>query len=498
MIHMDQLSSYIIGGVLFITILAGNVLKSHRRVSIAVRLVYPLVMLLYSLILYHDPIRIFFVLLTGLIGVLIVPYTDAYERSKFPGRNLCVLIDMFVLSLFLVFTSENLINLVLFWLFTDIIGFLAIVFEPERRTLRAGLRYTLVATTPADISLLLLLGVVFMKHNLIGIVQLPLSEIGTVLTDADPVLKLIILLGFMAKAAVAPLHFWLPDAHSLAPAPAAAVLSGIAVKMGMYGMLLTITAVEPIIAYIVIGFASITVIYGGLQAIVQNDIKRLLAYSTIENTSLITLAAAAYGVFKYNVLLQAALLFSIAHGLFKASLFMNSGTIEILTHTREISKLGYISKISAKPTLSAVISVLSLIGSPPTAGFIGKLFLFIGFATVVFDSPLTGIVLIALAGLGAALSAVYSIKYLTIYWGGANPPTPHDIPRSVGTEIPEMILSLSGIFASTLMLIVAGILDIIYILPLIVLTTMFATLIYYVYTFVKKGTETHWIGGMQQ
>ncbi|PUA32382.1 MAG: hypothetical protein B7O98_06915 [Zestosphaera tikiterensis] len=500
---LPWLVNYAVGSVAFILILAGSYLRLKKpKVSEAVRLTSFALLFAYSAFLItYDFVRGSLALLTAVVGIFLSSYTSAYERAKYPNRNLTMLIDVFVLAVFLVFASENLLSFITFWLFAEIIGFFAIVFEMERRTLIAGLRYLLISMVPADVALLTVLGVSSIKLGFTEALLLPMSDLSNVLAGAEPLLLLLVLLGFMAKAAVAPFHFWLPDAHSLAPAPASAVLSGVMVKMGIYGVMVAVPAVDaPYVLYAVLIFSSLTVIYGGLQALVQTDLKRLLAYSTIENTSLITLAVVSYKAFGVDILLTAGVVYSIAHGIFKASLFMNSGTIEILTHTRELPKLGYLSKVVVRPTFTALLSTLSLIGIPPTAGFLGKVLLLAGLVSVVYVNPSAGIALVVVAALGAALAIAYGVRYMTAYWG--SPTLPKEVSHvNAETESSELMLSLMNVFIAiptylSVALVNVQLLDLIYVIPLGLLTAMFLALMYYVYTFIKRmARETPWLGG---
>ncbi len=495
--------NYVVGSLAFILVLIGSYLRIKKpKASEVVRLASFATLFLYSTVLItYDFIKGSFALLTAVVGIFLSSYTSAYEKAKYPNRNLTMLIDVFVLTVFLVFTSENLLSFIMFWLFAEIIGFFTIVFEVERRTLIAGLRYLLISMVPADIALLTVLGISSIKLGFIEALLLPTTDLSKTLVDVEPLLHLLVLLGFMAKAAVAPFHFWLPDAHSLAPAPASAVLSGVMVKMGIYGVILTLSAVNvPYVLYAVLVFSSLTVIYGGLQALVQTDLKRLLAYSTIENTSLITLALASYKTFDVKMLLTAGIIHSIAHGIFKASLFMNSGTVEILTHTRELPKLGYLSKVVVKPTFTALLSTLSLIGVPPTAGFLSKVLLLAGLVNVVYVNPSAGIALVVIAALGAALAIAYGIRYMTAYWG--SPSLPKEVSHvSSDTESPELMLSLMNVFIAiptylSVALMGVQLVDLTYVIPLGLLTAMFLALMYYVYTFIKRmARETPWLGG---
>jgi len=217
----------------------------------------------------------------------------------------------------------------------------------------------------------------------------------------------------MAKAAIAPLHFWLPDAHSLAPSPISAVLSGIMIKIGIYGILLVANyALNTNTAYItLLFFSSLTAIYGGVQAVYQRDLKRLLAYSSISHMGAIAMLTALYLKKPGVLFLYAIIAYIVAHAVYKASLFMDTGVIEIAFHEKIIDKLGCIYRVLPLETLAATLAILSIFGIPPTAGFLAKLWAFSSVLHEITASSVYLYVLIVLS-IETALTVVYSANYL--------------------------------------------------------------------------------------
>ncbi len=446
-----------------------------------------------------DWLSAFFSLLAVIVSMAVTSYAEGYEERKFPGRNLRTLIDLFALSVYAVFASPNLIAFIMFWIIAEIAGFFAIVFEIEQRTLVAGLRYLIVSMIPADIALIALLALASMKLGFSKAMLLPMSSLPHVLGALPVALGIMMALGFMAKAAVAPLHFWLPDAHALAPAPASAILSGIMVKMGIYGLLRIAPCLTPTALAVVMGFACLTVVYGGLQALVQSDAKRLLAYSTIENTSLMVMALALGSFLNLESAFVATYLLVAAHAIFKASLFMDSGIVEIAAHTREIYRLGYLSRYLTTPSISTLISVLSLMGVPPTIGFLAKLYLFMCLINAIYRSLSVGIPLIVVTAVGTALAIAYGLKYLSMYWGALEKEAEVEklsdrrllgselgvASTSIGLAIP-MYVAIAGLSSATML----------YVLPLAFVQVFFVALLYYVYTHIRMvARERQWLGG---
>ncbi len=494
-------------GVSFAIVVLGNAIKD-RSLAADIKIFGYLLLLVPPLLSFVDPTVMdftaaMFSILAAAVGAAVTAYVNVYEVKKYGGRNLRTLIDIFALSIYAVFVSPNLVSFVMFWLFAEIVGFFAIVFEVQRRTLAAGLRYLLISMVPADIALIALIAIASMKLGFQAALALPMERLSQILGSLGPALSMILLLGFMAKAAVAPLHFWLPDAHSLAPAPASALLSGVMVKMGIYGIIRVLPAVDPhITPYVILSLASLTVVYGGLQALVQSDIKRLLAYSTIENTSLMVLALALYRITGITTLFIAAMMLALAHGFFKSSLFMNSGIVEIAVHTRELPKLGFLSKFMPSSTVSALVSVLSLLGVPPTMGFLAKLYLFAGLIEVVYMNTGLGIATLIVAAVGAGLAVAYGIRYLTVYWGSLEASHQHvEVPREGLLTKSELSLSLMNVVLAVPLFIAFAVanfvaLEPVYLAPFVIVEIAFLVLLYHTYTHTKSvAQEIHWLGG---
>jgi formate hydrogenlyase subunit 3/multisubunit Na+/H+ antiporter MnhD subunit len=499
---VEDLLRYVVFTVSTVLILAGNTSPIRAKaLGASVRVAGFLVLLLLLPYWYLDPTPSILLTVSVVVGSLVTLYTSGYSSRKYGTGLLQVLVDFFTLSVVLVFASRYLLEFIAFWLVTEVLGFFVVVYDAmlgiNPRAWSAGLRYLVVSMVPADLSLLLLLALVGLEDSL----SVPLTELRPDLTT--PILTVLAMVGFFAKAAVAPLHFWLPDAHSMAPSPGSAILSGIMVKMGVYGI--TRLALMPSIdrgvaALVCIAFGSLTSIYGGLQAIVQSDIKRILAYSTISHTSTMTLLLGLYLLSGSSQFLTATLIYASAHAIYKASLFMDSGVVEVLTHTRSIERLGYVSRFAPGETLSAVISVLSLIGVPPTLGFLTKLAVFMSLASHI---PQSWVYLVAtvLVAFEVVLSVGYSIRYLLAHVG--NPSYRYEEVDPGALRLTPYVLTLSAMsvalsyYVLTAIGVVAALglpLQVLYLL--LVLTALFGVASWVTYSMLKRGRRDEvWLGG---
>lgn len=238
------------------------------------------------------------------------------------------------------------------------------------------------------------------------------------------------LFGFGMKAGIFPLYFWLPTAHASAPVPISALLSGVMIKMGIYGMIRVASLFETIPVWwgwCVLGIGIVSGILGVVYAIAQHDIKKLLAYHSIENIGIIVigLGMALLGKsYQHEGLMffgmAGALFHVINHSIFKSLLFYSAGSIIEAFHTRSLSAYGGIIKVQPYTALFFLIGAIAISGIPPFNGFASEWLLYIGmFQSLLSPQPslialITGILALALIG-GLALACfvkVFGLSFL--------------------------------------------------------------------------------------
>jgi hydrogenase-4 component B len=239
-------------------------------------------------------------------------------------------------------------------------------------------------------------------------------------------------LGFGTKAGVIPLHLWLPRAHPIAPSPVSALMSGVMLKTAIYGLVRFCFDFLPggptWWGYALLAVGALSGVLGVLYAIGEHDLKRLLAYSSVENIGLIFLGLGTSLVLAANgasgwaaVALIAALLHSFNHALFKSALFLGAGAIFDATHTVDLEQLGGLLKRMKISGAAMLVACASIAGLPLLNGFIGEWLMFRSFlagstvanVTVAILLPLTAGALALIGGLAAACFAnVFSAGYL--------------------------------------------------------------------------------------
>jgi len=343
----------------------------------------------YCLRLGYDWLTSVLVIVLGFVSLMVSIYSArhyvAYGREG-DVRGLASILPIFTLSMFLVLTARNVLWFFIFWEIMTLSSLALILYEHGGRHVRfSGMLY---AATMHVGALSLLVGLFLLVAEAPGhpmtysglasaahaIAGNPLTYVALGLLTA----------GFLFKAGITPLHLWLPDAHSVAPSNASALLSGVMVKMGVYGIIrFALIILAPCVtgAYgiVLMGLAALSVAVGAAYAAVQSNYKRLLGFSTVENVGIIMLAvsAAALGLatgvrWLYYLGIAAALLHTINHSIFKSLAFLNAGTVLRATGVRDLRALGGLAKKLRVTAATALVGTLSASAMPPLNGFASK------------------------------------------------------------------------------------------------------------------------------
>jgi hydrogenase-4 component B len=283
------------------------------------------------------------------------------------------------------------------------------------------------------------------------------------------VIFLLALVGFGFKAGLMPLHVWLPGAHANAPSHVSAVMSGVMLKMGIYGII-RMTALLPGLTWhwggVVLGIGAVTGVAGIAFAIGQRDLKRVLAYSSIENIGIIAmglglaLLGRSHSRPEWIILgLGGTLLHVWNHALFKSLLFFNAGAIIHTVHTRDIERMGGLSKQMPRLTVLFVVGAAAICALPPLNGFVSEWLIYVGlFKTLGSGSdqgfPAAALGAAALAMIGALAAACFVKLLGTVFLGqprGERTNPPHDPPASmmVPMIISAALCAVIGLFPIT-------------------------------------------------
>jgi multicomponent K+:H+ antiporter subunit A len=366
---------------------------------------------------------LFAALVTG-IGALVVLYARYYMAEEDPVPRFFAFLLAFMGAMTGVVIAGNLIQLAFFWELTSLFSFLLIGYWHHTAAARDGARMALTITATGGLALFA--GVLVLGH-IVGS-----YELDAVLAAGDrirdhalylPALVLI-LLGALTKSAQFPFHFWLPHAMA-APTPVSAYLhSATLVKAGVFLM----ARLWPVMAgtdswFLIVGTAGlITMLVGAYIAIFQNDLKGLLAYSTISHLGLITLLLGLNS----QLALVAAVFHILNHAAFKCSLFMAAGIIDHETGTRDIRRLSGLNRSMPFTARLALVAAAAMAGVPLLNGFISKEMFFAEALTAEAPLGLLNVLPFA-AMLASAFSVAYSLRFIHGAFFG---PEPTDLPRT--------------------------------------------------------------------
>lgn len=371
----------------------------------------------------------FSVLITG-IGLLVVLYARYYMSPKDPVARFYALLLCFMGAMLGLVLSGNLILLAVFWELTSIVSFLLIGYWHQNESARAGARMALTITGGGGLCLmvgLILLGRIAGSYDLDAVLKA--GDVIRAHPLYTPTLCLI-LAGALTKSAQFPFHFWLPNAMA-APTPVSAYLhSATMVKAGVF----LLARFWPVLSgtpewFTIVGIAGLsTLLLGAYFAIFQQDIKGLLAYSTISHLGLIT-ALLSFGS---PLACVAAIFHMVNHATFKASLFMAAGIIDHEAGTRDMRKLsGLFSFMPITATLAMVASA-AMAGVPLLNGFLSKE-MFFSEALEQHQERLLDTIAPYVAVAAGAFAVAYSARFIySVFFGPKAtdlPRTPHEPPR---------------------------------------------------------------------
>ncbi len=316
-------------------------------------------------------------------------------------------------SLLGVFTALDLILLFLFWEIELVPMYFLISIWGTGRKVYSAWKYVFFTFFGSSFMLvgILVLGFAADTFDMIELSQMGVRQ-AIIPLEA---LFFLLLMGFAVKLPVVPLHTWLPDAHTDAPTAVSVMLAGVLLKMGGYGILRVSFSILPEVAQDaavwLAAFAAVNIVYGALVTLMQSDLKRLIAYSSISHMGYVLLGASGLGL----VSLTGASLQMFTHGLITGLLFMLVGLVYDRAHTREIKELfGLAPRMPFIATVMVVAGLASL-GLPSLAGFVSEVTVFLG--TFNRHEAMT-----VLGVIGILLTAGYILWTIQrVFWGEATP-----------------------------------------------------------------------------
>ena len=398
-------------GIIITSVWSLSVLSDNKTVELTLQLP----VLQHSLSLVIDRISAFFILVVNItvpVGFLYARgYLKQYSKTKTP-LHFSIHYFSYIwlyLSMILVVMIRNGVAFLIAWEMMAVSSFLLVIFDAEDRLImKTGISY-LIQMHVGMFFILVAFLIVEKESGLMSFDALPeyFSR------HSNIILFLLFFIGFGIKAGFVPMHTWLPRAHPAAPSHVSGIMSGVMIKMGIYGIVRILISLQndllPI-GLIILGVSVISALYGVMMAIVQHDLKQLLAYHSIENIGIIGigLGLGIIGIAEGNHVLSilgfsGGLLHVLNHSLFKSLLFFNAGSVYLATHTRNIEELGGLMKKMPWTAALFLTGSLAICGLPPFNGFISEYLIAIGMfkslsaadlnQAIVLLSAITGLIL---------------------------------------------------------------------------------------------------------
>jgi formate hydrogenlyase subunit 3/multisubunit Na+/H+ antiporter MnhD subunit len=429
-----------------------------------------------------DALSVFFILVINFTALTSFLFSGGYLKAYYEKQtslrwsvHLWAFLWLYFSMILVVILRDGFAFLVA-WELMAVSSFLLVIFEADdRKVLKTGINYLI----QMHVGLLFLLVAFLVAGNATGATGFDaLREYFR--THSNILVFCLFFAGFGIKAGFIPLHTWLPEAHPAAPSPVSGLMSGVMIKMGIYGILRVVFALQSdlfVIGLIILGFSLFSGVMGVMMAIVQHDLKRLLAYHSIENIGIIGIGTGlgVLGLATGNHILallgfSGGLLHVLNHSLFKSLLFFNAGSVYQATHTRNMDQLGGLAKKMPFTALFFLIGSLAICGLPPFNGFISEFLIYLGMFRSMHESSLYFSILLLVSLIGLTLIGGLAIFCFTKAFGivflgqprSAHAENAHEVGK--GMLLPSLLASAailaiglgSALFVRPVMNIVSG------------------------------------------
>lgn len=388
-------------------------------------------------------------------------YMKHYENQT---SNLTLHFASYIINHFAmigIYLVQNSFVFLCVWEIMAITSFLMIIFEHHKiETLKAGINYLV----QSHISMMFMtLGFIWV-NSFTG--SFDFNAITKYSSSVSPAISFILFLcffiAFAIKAGFVPFHTWLPYAHPAAPSHVSGMMSGVIIKLGIYGilrMLLLIKVDYLVTGYFILAISVITGVYGVMLAIVQHNIKKLLAYHSIENIGIIGIGIGlgCIGLGLHNSYLAfagfaGAMLHTLNHSLFKSLLFYGAGTVYQATHTMDIERLGGLIKKMPQTATLFLLAALAICGLPPFNGFVSEFLIYSGLFIGISEGQLTSMAflvasIIGLVIIGGMAMLCFTKAFGIIFLGIERHPLPPTIHEAEFSKLlPKYLIAILIVF----------------------------------------------------
>ena len=389
-----------------------------------------------------DPLSAFFIIVIAVMSLVSIVYSKGYLMPYIEkGKNIkahIVFLPILMASMMAVVTCQNALMFLICWEIMSLSSFFLVIFEHEKKEVRrAAIKY-LVFMHLSVLFIMVAFALLSLKSGSFDFTSFMSAMHGD--KHFTNTIFLLLFVGFGMKAGFVPFHNWLPDAHPAAPSHVSAMMSGVMIKTGIYGILRLLSLIDvpsKSICFAVLIISVVSALYGLLYAITQHDVKRFLAYSSIENIGIIgiSISVGMIGLSYGNDIVAllgfaGALLHILNHSIFKQLLFLAAGAVYNKTHTRHVELLGGLIKSMPKTAVAFLIGAIAICGLPPFNGFVSEFIIYFGMFKALSIHHFVSVIMIlfaisSLALVGTMAVLCFSKAFSIIFLG---------MPRSEAAE----------------------------------------------------------------
>ena len=414
-----------------------------------------------------DPLSLFFLFVIFIISLPSAVYSLGYLKGGYSSAKITLawfLLLIFVLSMAFVVTVSNVLVFLVFWEIMSLVSYFLVVFDTKHeKSIQAGMIYIIMT----HIGTAFLIAAFMMLYKYAGSFDFNAIKSACQIMPGQTknIIFLLLLAGFGTKAGIVPLHIWLPYAHPQAPSHISSIMSGVMIKTAIYGIIRFVIYILGVQSswwgILLLVLAGITCLVGIIYALMVRDIKRLLAYSSVENIGIILLGVGLAMFFQsmnmpYLAILSmtAGLYHLINHAIFKGLLFLCAGSVYKATGTRDIEKLGGLIKKMPQTAVYFLIGAMGISALPPLNGFVSEWLtlqaFFLGALNIIGGAKVFLVICAAILALTSGLAAACFVKAFGITFLA--------LPRSnYAKDAKEVPLSMkAGMFFLSLLVIVFG------------------------------------------
>ena len=319
-----------------------------------------------------DGLSRLFLLVIGVVSLAVAVFAGRYMEASTGKPLFYALFNLIVAGMCGAVLAADLFNLFVFLEVASIASYALVAFGTKGREVEAAFKYLLLGAV-ASSAILLGIGVVYASTGYLNMADVAGAiQEGRLSGLLLHFVAALFLMGFGLKAAMMPFHAWLPDAHPSAPAPISAMLSGLLIKtLGIYALIrvfYVVIGIDPRVQAVLLGLGCLSMVAGVLLAYGQDDLKRLLAYSSISQMGYVLVAL---GIDTWLGVV-AAVFHAMNHAMFKSALFLASGSLERISGTRDLSAMGGVARRAPWTAAGTMGAALSIAGVPPFNGFWSK------------------------------------------------------------------------------------------------------------------------------